>query len=380
MIPDFSRLSFRRRLLAIIVSVVAVGSAGVYAMAGASKDGQDASRGNVKPVTTARAVLTVALATPQIVEWPRLIVANGNIAPWQEAVIGAEISGYRLTDVLVNVGAEVKKGELLAKIDSDMLSVELEQAKAMLMEAEAMLSEAHLNADRARKIETAGAMSAQQINQYLTAEQTALARVSAAKAKLKFDQLRLAKTRIVAPEDGLISARTAAVGSLTQPGQELFHIIRSNRLEWRAEVSSVDLNRIKPGMTAWLTAPNGKRLQGKVRTVAPTVDTQTRNAIVYIDLPNDAAARAGMFARGEFELGATPALTLPQSAVLLRDGFSYVYRVDNNNQVVQLKVTLGRRVGDRIEITSGLEAKTRVVVSGAGFLVDGDVVRVVANK
>ena len=113
--------------------------------------------------------------------------------------------------------------------------------------------------------------------------------------------------------------------------------------------------------------------------IAPTVDAQTRNGLVYVDLPPGAAGvRAGMFARGEFELGRTAALTLPQSAVALRDGFQYVYLVESNGHVLQRKVTLGRRVGDRVELLGGLVAGQQVVASGVGFLADGDRVQVVA--
>ena len=88
--------------------------------------------------------------------------------------------------------------------------------------------------------------------------------------------------------------------------------------------------------------------------------------------------KAGMYARGEFDIGASEGLTLPQSAVVLRDGFNYALAVGEDNKVTQLKVGVGRRFGDRIEITSGLDAKARVVASGGGFLTDGDTVRVVA--
>ena len=257
------------------------------------------------------------------------------------------------------------------------MTAELEQSKAAVAEAEAMLAEARLNADRARKMELAGALSAQQINQYLAAEKTVLARLDAAKAKLQADALRLDKTRIVAPNNGVISARAATVGSLAQPGQELFHLIRDNRLEWRAEVTAVELGRIKPGMKVSLMLPNGASIKGEVRMIGPTVDIQTRTAIIYVNLPDNNAARAGMFARGEFELGQGTALTLPQSAVLIRDGLSYVYRADASNRVMQHKVMLGRRLGDRVEITSGLDKNIRVVTSGVGFLANGDVVRVV---
>jgi hypothetical protein len=84
-----------------------------------------------------------------------------------------------------------------------------------------------------------------------------------------------------------------------------------------------------------------------------------------------------MFARGEFEIGASSGLTLPQAAVVQREGFSYVFRVGADNRAVQTKVGVGRRVGDRIEIVSGLDAKARVVAQGGGFLADGDLVRVV---
>ncbi|MBC7955964.1 MAG: efflux transporter periplasmic adaptor subunit, partial [Cytophagales bacterium] len=120
---------------------------------------------------------------------------------------------------------------------------------------------------------------------------------------------------------------------------------------------------------------------GKVRMVAPTVDAQTRNGIVYVDLVTStketSEVKAGMFARGEFDVGSSDALTLPQSAVVLRDGFSYVLKVGPDAKVTQAKVGVGRRVGDRIEITSGLDASAKVVAAGGGFLSDGDTVKVV---
>jgi RND family efflux transporter MFP subunit len=160
-------------------------------------------------------------------------------------------------------------------------------------------------------------------------------------------------------------------------------MIRGSRLEWRAEVPEAALGRLAPGTPAKLSAPDGTAVSGRVRVVAPTVDPQTRNGLVYVDLPPAASGkpvRAGMFARGEFELGRTTALTLPQSAVLLRDGFAYVFRLDDADKVVQAKIKTGRRSGDRIEITEGLNANARVVASGVGFLADGDSVRLVDDS
>lgn len=378
-LSTFAR-SPRRVALTAAAITLTLGAAGAWTFA-QDRKASDATSTAAKQAA-ARPALTVTTTTLQTSDWPQALAANGNIVAWQEAVIGAEISNYRLTEVLVNVGDVVRKGQLLARVSSDMVAADLAQTRAAEAEAEAMLAEAKANADRARSLQPTGALSGQQINQLLTAEQTAAARLNSVRAKVKSDELRLALTRVLAPDDGVISARTATVGSLTQTGQELFRLIRGGRLEWRAEVTAAELSRLKPGMAATIVAPNGSLVAGRVRALAPTVDPQTRNAVVYVDLvpagnTTGNTVRAGMFARGEFELGRSGALTLPQSAVLLRDGFSYVFEVQDDNKVAQRKVTVGRRAGDRIEVRSGLEANTRVVATGAGFLADGDTVRVV---
>jgi len=368
------------------VSVIVLGAVAIWAMTSGSRnsaESQDAAVGaNIDANKTAGAkpALTVAAITPQWVEWPQVLTANGNIAAWQEAVISTEISNLRLTDVRVNVGDRVQKGQVLARMSNDTVEAELSQSQAAVVEAEAMLAEARANGDRARQYQVSGFLSAQQINQYLTAEKTAVARLSAARARMLADQLRLAQTVVRAPDAGVISARTATIGSLAQPGQELFRLIRGSRLEWRAEVSASDLGKLQPGMAATLTTPNGAQVQGRVRMVAPTVDPQTLNGLVYVDLPvaeTGASLRAGTFARGEFALGRARAMSLPQSAVVLRDGYAYVFRLEGENKVAQTKVTVGQRVGDQLEIASGIAPETRVVASGAGFLTDGDWVRVV---
>jgi len=126
---------------------------------------------------------------------------------------------------------------------------------------------------------------------------------------------------------------------------------------------------------------SGGSVSGRVRMIAPTVDPQTRSGLVYVDLPTAgaqaAALKAGMFARGEFDLGVRDALTLPQQAIVVRDGFSYAFRVNPDSRVTQLKVETGRRSGDRVEVLSGVKPDEMLVASGAGFLNDGDLVRVV---
>ena len=367
--------------LAVAGAVIAIGIAALIfsSLSGKETTVKNATAEAAADAKAAKAkpALSVTTVLPRTVAWPRSLTANGNIVAWQEVVIGAEIGGLRLVEVLVNVGDKVKRGQLLARISSDTVDADLAQGNAAVAEEEAMLAEAVANADRARQLQATGLISAQQITQSLTAEQTAKARLAAARARVQSTELHLSQTRIRAPDHGVISARTATVGSIAQPGQELFRLIRQNRLEWRAEVTATELPRIQPGQMVTVELAEGVTTQGQVRIGAPTVDPQTRIGLVYVDLPPDSPARAGTFARGVFELGEAPALTLPQSAVLLRDGFSYVFKLEDNNQVAQTKVTVGRRVDDRVEITSGLAPNTRVVESGAGFLTDGDTVRVV---
>ena len=331
-----------------------------------------------KPAVAApKAALTVTVTQPQSATLPVRVAANGNVAAWQEASVGTEANGLRLAQVLVNVGDVVKRGQVLATFAPETVQADIAQMRAGLAEAEATLAEATANAQRARDLQASGALSEQQINQYFTAERTAQARLQAQQAMAKVQQLRLAQTRVLAPDNGVISARSATVGAVLPAGQELFRMIRQGRLEWRAEVSAADLAAMKVGMGVVVTPPNVAPLKGTVRMVAPTVDPQTRNGLVFVDLPAPGAARAGMFARGEFEVGSGQGLTLPQSAVLLRDGFSYVLRVGADSKVSEAKVKVGRRVGDRVEIVDGLAADVRVVAAGGGFLGDGDTVRVV---
>lgn len=350
-----------------------------------AESGKNAAKAGAETVAKTKAALTVTAVGLSEMQWAQGVAASGNIAAWQETAIGSEIGGLRLAEVRGNVGDVVSRGQVLATLAAAPVEADLAQARAVLAEAQAAFAEARANGDRARKFEGSGAISQQQAVQYLTAEQTAQARIEVARARLQSEELRLKQTRILAPDDGVISARAATVGTVPAVGQELFRLILRGRLEWRAEVNAAEIGRIKPGAAATLTLASGAEVGGKVRAVAPAVDPQTRNGIVYVDLKTDARSReakAGMFARGQIELvqsvAASRVLTLPQSAVSLRDGFSYVFRIGADAKVGQAKVVTGRRLGERIEILSGLSAGDRVVETGVGFLADGDLVEVVS--
>ena len=339
---------------------------------------------STKPPSTAKAALTVNTARPQLTRLSQTLVANGDIAAWQEASIGSEANGLRLTEVLVNVGDLVRVGQTLARFSDETVRADLAQANAALLEAQATLAEASSNAERARSLVNTGAISTQQINQFLAGEQTARARVAAAEAAVSAQRLRLKFTQLRAPDSGVISARSATVGAVVANGTELFRMIRKGRLEWRAEVMASELSRIRIGSGVTLVAANGTRLNGKVRMIGPTVNPQTRSALVFVDLlpvaSGEAPAKPGMFARGEFMLGSGNGVTLPQQAVVVRDGFSYVFQMKSDGRVAQLRVKTGRYLQDYVEITEGISLQDEVVVAGAGFLNDGDLVRVVRGN
>lgn len=329
------------------------------------------------PATAPRPVLTVQVVSPAQAALERTVKAGGSLAAWQEAIIGAEAQGLQISEVRVNVGDAVQRGQVLATLQSATVRAELAQAEAALAEASALATEAGAQAQRARSLQQQGFFSAAQLTQALSAEAAAAARVQSARALVQLQQQRLAQTEVRAPDAGIISARNATVGAVVGGGAELFRLIRQGRLEWRAEVIAAELGDIRAGAPVRLTAASGQALQGRVRMVGPSVDPQTRQALVYVDLSGPTgSARAGMFARGEIVLGSSNALTVPQAAVVVRDGFSYVFSVGSDQRVSQHKVQTGRLQGNQIEVLSGLPQGVRVVASGGAFLNHGDAVRV----
>jgi RND family efflux transporter MFP subunit len=338
----------------------------------------------------AKPALTVTVEVPAQANWGQALTANGSVAAWQEASVGSQANGLRLSEVRAQVGDRVKAGQVLAVFDAEGVQAEVAQTRAALAEAQAHATEAQANADRARSLQTTGALSEQQIAQYTTAAVTAAARVASAQALLAVQELRLRHAQVLAPDSGTVSARSATVGAVVPAGTELFRLIRQGRLEWRAEVTAADLARVKPGQAVTLKAASGAQAQGRVRTVGPTVDPQTRAALVYVDLPPGTpdAIKPGMFATGQLALGGSAATTVPQQSVVNRDGFTYVFvlaegkaSAEGTARVQRLKVQAGRRVGDRVELTGGLPAGAppAIVTQGAGFLNDGDLVKVVAT-
>lgn len=340
------------------------------------------SRAAPTPVaSTSKPALTVSTTTLQPAKWMQSLSANGSVVAWQEAVIGAEITGVRIAEVRANVGDQVRKGQVLATLATDTVAASVAEVKASFNESETVLAEASAQSARSKKLRESGFISAQQAEQAMTNENTARARMETQRARYQAGALRLAQLNIKASDAGVISARSATVGTLTQPGMELFRLIRQSRLEWHADVTADELGLIRKGMKVELMSLQGQVVKGQVRAISPAINPQTRYGQVLVELPKSMGLVAGMFARGTFQLTQqnTSVMTLPQTAVVLRSGAAFVFSVGANGHVHELKVAVGKRFGEQIEIVSGLEKGVAVVESGGAFLVDGDVVRVAST-
>lgn len=343
---------------------------------GSASKTDEKSKGAAGPTASeVKEALTVSVENPKTTAVTANVMFNGNVAPWQEVSVSAEAAGLRIAQVLAGVGDRVKKGQVLVRLNDASVQSELAAQRAVVADVQAQLADAKANADRARQLDKTGAISASQIEQFLTLEKTAKARLDAAIARQRSDEIRLGNARIVAPEDGVVTAKTAAVGAVVQPGVELFRLIKGGRVEFRAEVPASELGKIRVKQAVQVDAGPGLVADGTVRVIGPTVDAQTRNALVYIDLPINSPIKAGMYAKGRFDLGGSQAITVPAASVVRRDGFDVVFVVGQDRKAKLTKVEVGSRTADRVEV-KGVGTDTRVVTTGAGFVNDGDLVRI----
>ncbi|NLA68631.1 MAG: efflux RND transporter periplasmic adaptor subunit [Gammaproteobacteria bacterium] len=320
--------------------------------------------------------LTVSLASPRMGEVTREVVASGAVAAWEEVSVGVELSGLRVESVEVEVGSVVAAGDVLLRIDDRTMASQLAQAEAAVVEARTTLETARRRAARIRELANSQMVALQDAEQAEAERDNAQARLNTAIASRDAARVQRDFTVVRAPVAGVVSARSVQPGQVVGAGTELLRLIRDGRLEWRAELAEADLMRIDVGTPVRVESPGGM-VEGVVRTVSPALDVQRRTGTVYADLPDPGALRAGMFAQGRLALGRAQALLVPGDAVVRRDGRAFVFTVDGEGRVTGVPVEVGSPHGDMIEVREGLTEADRVVARGAGFLGDGDLVRVV---
>ena len=359
-------MKLKKTILAASVAALAVGSV-AFALSG------KASHPEKKPSI---ASITVNLVSPESSTFARAIAATGTVSARDELLVGSDANGVRLMEVLVDVGSVVHKGQLLARGDDSQLVTQLAQQVALVKQAQADMAQAQSNLERAERL--TDFFSVETVQTRRTAAATAAAKLELAIAQRDELQVKIAHTRVIAPSAGVISKKSATVGAVVQSGAELFRLIKDGELEWRAELPGHSLARIEKDAQVNIFLDDGK-IAARVRLVAPTIDTNTRNGLVHVALPRDVRLKAGGHARGEILIDNAQTLSLPESAVLARDGYSFVYVVGADKIAHQTRIETGARQNGLVEV-NGLAAGAKVVGTGAGFVKDGDLVRIAPAK
>ena len=324
--------------------------------------------------------LTVTVAKPITRSIKREVAASGSVAAWQEMILGVEVTGFRVARVLVEPGDRVVAGQALVELDRRTLEVQARQAEASLRQARASAELAASQAKRGETLLAQNLISTSNFDELQANRARAEAQVVVSEGLRDEAALRLGFATLRAPDAGIIAVRKVQPGQVVSAGNELLRLIRRGRLEWRAEIAERDIGRLQVGATVILRAPGGENVTGVVRAVSPGVDPQTRTGTLFADLPSPGPLRAGMFVEGRLQVGTAEVLAVPRQSVVFRDGYAYVFVLGDGGRVVQRRVDTGGTQGDFIELRSGVTPAETIVVRGAGFLSDGDIVKVVEQK
>jgi len=328
-----------------------------------------------KEAATAPSRQAVTAATVTATSLPRIVTASGSVSAWEAVPVGAETGGLVATAVFVDEGAYVRQGQPLVQLNDAVLRAQLGQQQAAVAAAEANVARDDAALGRAQELRERGFLSQASLDTALANQRASNAGLASARASLTEIRTRVNQATIRAPVAGMVASRSVTRGQIVQPGTELFQLVRDGRLELNAQIPETELRLVRAGMPAVIASEQAGQTTGAVRIVTPEVDPQTRLGVARISLTGG-ALRPGMFARAEIDVGAQPALTVPSQAIVYREGKPGVYVIDSGDRVRFQPVETGGRNGGDLAITAGLTAGQRVVVLGAGFLGDGDLVRV----
>lgn len=345
-----------------VVTALALGSCG-----GGDKTDAPAAPKSRQTVTAATIVLTAL---------PRVVTASGTVSPWEEVPVGAESGGMVATAVYVDEGSFVRQGQPLVQMNDALLRAQMRQQEAGLESARANLARDTAALARAEELKGRGFLSQASLDTALANQRSSQANVAAAQASLSETRTRLSQATIRAPVSGQVMSRNVTRGQIVAAGTELFRVMRDGRLELDAQIPETDLPLIRAGQTAVISAEQSGQSTGTVRIVTPEVDGQTRLGVARVTLSSGSGLKAGNFARAEIDVGASPALVVPAAAIVFREGKAGVYVIGSNDAVRFVTVGTGARAGQLIAVTGAVEAGQRVVINGAGFLGEGDLVTV----
>ena len=350
---------------------------------------------------SAPAVSVIAAEQAEFVE---ALVLTGTLVPREEVLIATEVEGLRIVEVMGDESQMVKKGDVLARLESATLDAQLAQntaglaradaaiaqAKSAIASAQAKVVEATRSLERAIPLRKSGILADATFDTRESASKSADAALVSAQDGLKFSiadkaqieaqrkdlEWKRGKTEVRAPVDGLISRRNAKVGAMAAGAsvEPMFRLIANSEIELDAEVPEVQLARLRIGQAATLTIAGMADVRGRIRLVSPEIDRTSRLGRVRILALDMAQPRVGSFARASVVVGEGRGLAIPSSAVQFNTGGATV-QVVHDDRVVTRKVTTGLQSKGLVEIKSGIEAGEMVVARAGTFVRDGDLIR-----
>jgi RND family efflux transporter MFP subunit len=343
----------------------------------------------------------VSVVTASIGELTDQVRVVGSLVAREESIVKVDLDDVRIVSVEAEAGDVVRKGDVLARLDATLISIEQSANAARLARADAAMSQvesqiedaelAHAQArsdmQRSRQLSDRGFAAAEKLELRETALKRAASSLTLAQQSLRVAQAdrrvivaegqeieaRLARTVIAAPTDGRILRRAAKVGALTSTsGEPLFVIAEDGEIELDAEVAQADFGRLAVGQSAGVQVPGqAQPIAGHVRLLAPEMHAGSRLGRARISLPQAGGLTVGAFARGEVDIERRGGVIVPAVAVGDPNGKATA-QIVKDGVVVARSVVTGLRTAGLVEIRSGIEAGERVVLRAGNFLVEGD--------
>jgi len=375
------------RLRAIIVLIVVLAVAALVVVSGILP--RLRAKQALRKQTTIAAEPAVTVMHPQRANPAEEVVLPGNIQAFIDAPIYARTNGY-LKKWYFDIGAHVKRGQLLAEIESPEVDQQLQQARADLATNQADLKLAQITADRYVGLFKTDSVAKQDVDNAVQNAASKEAVVKSAQANVRRLEQLVSFEKVYVPFDGVVTARNTDIGQLIDSGssanqqRELFHVAAIDKLRVFVNVPQVYSHATKPGIKGDLTLPEipGRRFEGTLVRTADAIDPATRTLLVEVDVVNSTGLLfPGAYTEVHFKIksnGST--LIIPSNSLVFRSEGLRVPIVVNGNRTQLAPVTLGRDFGNTVEVLSGLSDDASVIANPPDSLVDGEIVRVIEAK
>ena len=370
----------RKSLLVLMIALVAVA---IFLVSGIWS--RVRARTTLNAETAQAALPAVAIVAPKQTPPTDEIILPGNVQPFITSPIYSRTNGY-LKKWYFDIGAHVKKGQLLAVIETPEVDQQLQQARSNLLTAQANLELAAITKTRYQGLLKSNAVSQQDVDNAMGNYNANKSIVEADKAAVEQYSALVSFEKIYAPFDGVITARNTDIGDLINSGSgtgvktDLFHIAQAGKLRVYVNVPEQYSQGIKAGMTADLSLAEfpGRKFQGTLVRTADDINVTTRTLLTEVDVDNPTGTLlTGSYAEVHLKVS-TPASTLllPVNTLIFRSEGLHVGIV-KDGKVVLTPVTAGHDFGNQIEIVSGLRPGDQVIINPPDSIVSGQQVQIV---